>query len=254
MNNLVRNNLTAKRLKEINKVREKRKESISGIIFFWGMVAICACIGRISNSDAVYANGNIMRYKHKIASVTRTRNKALLKANKTIEKQSVGAITQEDTIGISENGKKFLKENEGLSRQGYWDTNGITLGWGHKIKSDDPKWLREKNVGDWISKKDADELFEKDMETFINPALRRICCELNDNNVHVNQHMIDAMASLIYNCGEHGFKSTDFYALLKQGKVKQASRILIHTKVACDGHKNRRLKEQKLMNGNYTII
>ena len=78
MNNLVRNNLTAKRLKEINKVREKRKESIYGIIFFWGMVAICACIGRISNSDAVYANVNIMRYKHKIASVTRTRNKALL--------------------------------------------------------------------------------------------------------------------------------------------------------------------------------
>lgn len=250
MNNLVRNNLTAKRLKEINKIRGKRNENRYSVMFFWGMVAVCACIGQVNHDNVASANDNISQYKHKLVSVTKTLCEVSSKTKDVIVMDTM----RQCAIGISEKGKKFIKENEGLSRQGYWDTNGITLGWGHKIKSDDPKWLREKNVGDWISKKDADELFEKDMETFINPALRRICCELNDNNVHVNQHMIDAMASLIYNCGEHGFKSTDFYALLKQGKVKQASRILIHTKVACDGHKNRRLKEQKLMNGNYTII
>lgn len=247
-NKLVKNNPTAKKIFELNKLREKRKNNIKGIIGFWSMVLVASCFGKINyNSSKIVAkntNPKIEIINHNF------KNKIIdIKGDTIIEKKN----HKHSNVHISERGRKLIKDNEGFSPQGYWDVNGVTIGYGHKIKSTDPKWLREKKVGDWISKHDAQELFEKDMNEFINPALVRITDELAKNKVYISQNVVDGLASLIYNCGEQGVKTTHFYELLKQGKIKEAISCVNETRIYQEAHKTRRKSEQAMMMGNYSI-
>jgi len=244
MNNLVKNNPTAKRAISIYNAKKKIKDNIKCSLLFWSIIGTSTLFGNPMPSG--YIKTKIVTKEHKKINEQRITNNVSenndVKKQKTVEK-----------VHISKNGMAFIKSTETLSRRAYWDVNGITLGWGHKINSKDPKWLRNKKVGDWISKKDADELFEKDMNEFINPALVRITDELSANKVYVSQDFVDGLASLIYNCGEQGIKTTRFYELLKSGKIKQAISCVSETRVYQKGHIERRKNEQAMMNGNYEI-
>lgn len=246
MNNLVKNNPTAIKVIKMHKIKQQRNDIIKSLSFICLFILSCYITGISIKTDSISATPIDHKLNNKIATII-TDN---VKVNKTINKKVINDKIQ--TVHISENGMNFIKKHETFSAKGYWDVNGVTVGWGHKINKDDPEWLRVKKVGDWISKSASDKLFEKDMVEFINPALVRVVKELSKNNVHINQNMIDGIASLIYNCGEHGFKTTEFYRLLKKGKINKAIDCVPQTRVYCEGHKERRKNEQKLMLGNYT--
>lgn len=151
---------------------------------------------------------------------------------------------------LSENGRKFIKSNEGLVDKAYWDVNGITVGWGHKINKDDSQWLKLVKVGDEVSKSDADYLLEKDIAMMVNPGIRSVIIDLEANGVDTrkfSQGMIDGIGDLIYNCGLGGLKQTEFYRALKSGDIQRAINLVPTTRVYCNGHKTRRYNTKKLM-------
>ncbi len=246
MNNLVKNNLTTQKVIEIRNFKKQQNENVKSVLCFWVLIFGVLFIGKITNESNVSAKTISNIDAHKV----------ITKATKEMKSDETKVVTNKkgiEPVHISEKGIRFIKEAEKFSPQGYWDVNGVTLGWGHKINSDDPEWLKSKKVGDWISKSEADKLFQKDIDEFINPALVRITDELSANKVYISQDIVDGIASLIYNCGESGFKSTRFYALLKEGKINEAISCVPETKVSCEGHKERRKNEQALMMGNYEI-
>ena len=161
--------------------------------------------------------------------------------------------TSHKKIKVSSQGKKMIKKFETLQLTSYRieGENSNTIGWGHKINSDDPIWLRRKWVGETITKEQADEIFRNDIEKFVEPALNRIADELLENDInpnYVRQSVWDGLASLIFNCGEQGVKTTEFYQYFKIGKFYKAISMVDGTKVFLNGHKVRRKEEQRMMN------
>lgn len=161
--------------------------------------------------------------------------------------------TSHKKIKVSSQGKKMIKKFETLQLTSYRieGENSNTIGWGHKINSDDPIWLRRKWVGETITKEQADEIFRNDIENFVEPALNRIADELLENDInpnYVRQSVWDGLASLIFNCGEQGVKTTEFYKYFKAGKFDKAISMVDGTKVFLNGHKVRRKEEQRMMN------
>lgn len=153
--------------------------------------------------------------------------------------------TSHKKIKVSSQGKKMIKKFETLQLTSYRikGENSNTIGWGHKINSDDPIWLRRKWVGEKITKEQADEIFRNDIENFVEPALNRIADELLENDInpnYVRQSVWDGLASLIFNCGEQGVKTTEFYQYFKVGKFDKAISLV--------EHKVRRKEEQRIMN------
>ena len=161
--------------------------------------------------------------------------------------------TSHKKIKVSNQGKKMIKKFETLQLTSYRikGENSNTIGWGHKINSDDPIWLRRKWIGETITKEQADEIFRNDIENFVEPALNRIADELLENDInpnYVRQSVWDGLASLIFNCGEQGVKTTEFYQYFKVGKFGKAISLVDGTKVFLNGHKVRRKEEQRIMN------
>lgn len=160
--------------------------------------------------------------------------------------------TSHKKIKVSSQGKKMIKKFETLQLTSYrikGETSN-TIGWGHKINSDDPIWLRRKWIGEKITKEQAEEIFRNDIENFVEPALNRIADELLENDInpnYVRQSVWDGLASLIFNCGEQGVKTTEFYQYFKVGKFDKAISLVEGTKVFLNGHKARRKEEQKMM-------
>lgn len=155
---------------------------------------------------------------------------------------------------ISERGKSFIKKMESCSLVKYKDNTGYSIGYGHRIVKGENYYK--------ISQSTANKLFNKDVDKIVNPALNRILSELK---FKPNQNLIDAIGSLIYNCGESGFKSTEVYKRLlrcrvKNGKVNKLdlnftiaairdARIPSKSSGLQEGIKNRRMKEYKLAKG-----
>lgn len=161
--------------------------------------------------------------------------------------------TSHKKIRVSSRGKEMIKKFETLQLTSYRikGENSNTIGWGHKINSDDPIWLRRKWIGEKITKEQADEIFRNDIENFVEPALNRIADELLENDInpnYVRQSVWDGLASLIFNCGEQGVKTTEFYQYFKIGKFDKAISMVDGTKVFLNGHKVRRKEEQRMMN------
>jgi lysozyme len=65
----------------------------------------------------------------------------------------------------SERLMRQLERDEGICLEVYKDSLGYkTVGIGHLIEDDDPRWLRNLQVGDKITLAQAEELFEEDLE------------------------------------------------------------------------------------------
>ena len=160
--------------------------------------------------------------------------------------------TSHKKIKVSSQGKEMIKKFEALKLVSYRidGENSNTIGYGHKINSNDPIWLRRKWVGEKITEEQANEIFRNDIENFVEPALNRIADELLENDINPNnvrQSVWDGLASLIFNCGEQGIKRTKFYKYFKAGQFDKAISMVDGTKVFLNGHKSRRKEEQRLM-------
>lgn len=155
-------------------------------------------------------------------------------------------------IHVTKKGIDLIKKFETLSLKSYrlkGETSN-TIGWGHKINSKDPLWLRQKYIGYSITEKEADEILDKDIKTFVEPAMQKMYYELDSCGVKteiLTSDFWDGLASLIYNCGPTGIKKSEFYNLLKRNRIKIAIKKIPETHVYCEGHKNRRNEEMGLM-------
>ena len=155
-------------------------------------------------------------------------------------------------VYVSVDGMEHIKNFESLSLKVYKIEGEKlrTVGYGHKIKSTDPLWLRRKYVGDKITEKQAEEIFIKDINDFVEPALKRLYTELEQNGVDTSkfsQGFTDSMASLIFNCGENGVRNTEFFRHLKKGHIKKAIAMVPNTHVYMKGHVKRRRAEANMM-------
>lgn len=148
---------------------------------------------------------------------------------------------------ISNNGKNFIKKHETCKLTAYWDSNGYSIGWGHHTK--------EVYKGMKISKAQANKYFDKDIKE-VEKAANRIIKSL-PYEYQFSQNFFDSLCSLVYNCGEGGVKSTNFYKRLKSCRVKNGKMNIADfnftvaavktSKISAPGHKERRLNEYKLM-------
>lgn len=155
---------------------------------------------------------------------------------------------------ISDNGKKFIKQYESCSLTAYKlkGESRYTIGYGHVIYDD--------NIPHKISKKYADELFNKDIEKY-NSIARDMLGEL-DHRFTYSQGFIDGFVSLIYNCGPTGVKKTRFWSRMKACRYDKENHCinkkdLVYaieavksaniSRCYANGHKNRRKAEHSKM-------
>ena len=158
------------------------------------------------------------------------------------------------TVGVSNEGIKHIKAYESLRLTPYTltDSSRYNIGYGHVIKNSDPLWVKEIVAKYRITKADADKILRYDIEKIVNPAINRMFNELESEGVNtqlLSQGFIDGLGSLIYNCGEGGVRKTEFYRLLKNGKIEQAIAKVEMTHVYMRGHYSRRLAEAEMMRG-----
>ena len=218
----------------------QKNSTLLKIIGFWTIVVTLSmlCLSQLSQKQA---------FKNRIAYL----EQELFKVNTVSEEEKV-TFEPVDFIKISRYGREQIKEFEKLSLTSYHDggKGRKSIGYGHQIKTTDPKWLRDKYYGGSITKRQAERLFDKDITEFVEPALNRLNCEMIENGVNtdnLSQSFYDALGSLIYNCGENGVKQTEFYRLLKRGKVQKAIALVPTTKITAKGHKERRKREAEMM-------
>lgn len=153
---------------------------------------------------------------------------------------------------VSDNGKEFIKNHEDLRLQAYNDPTPEkrSIGWGHQL-------LPNENY-ETISKSKAEQLFESDIKK-VEASVNRLLKNTN-KKFKYTQGFIDGLASMIYNCGEYGVSTTDFYQRLLKCRYDDNELNNINeedlnftlaavktSKVFCEGHKIRRANEYKLM-------
>lgn len=157
-------------------------------------------------------------------------------------------------VKISKVGRDFIKEHESLSLTAYKlkGESRYTIGYGHVIYED--------NYPHKISKREAEKLFNKDMDKF-ESAIQNMLSELDHRFVYT-QGFVDGLASLTYNCGPDGVKRTRFWKRMQACRydkkngcincndlqyaiaaVKTANISSLYKK----GHTNRRAHEHDMM-------
>lgn len=153
---------------------------------------------------------------------------------------------------VSDNGKEFIKNHEDLRLQAYNDPTPEkrSIGWGHQL-------LPNENY-ETITKSKAEQLFESDIKK-VEASVNRLLKNTN-KKFRYTQGFIDGLASMIYNCGEYGVSTTDFYQRLLKcrydgdelNNINEADlnftlAAVKTSKVFCEGHKIRRANEYNLM-------
>ena len=153
---------------------------------------------------------------------------------------------------LSKKGKDFIKSHEDCKLHAYNDPdkNRRSVGWGHQIQPGE-------NL-EHISKKKADELFEKDIE-WVNDAINRLISK-HDNRFVYSQGFIDGLGDLIYNCGERGVTLTEFWNKKKKCRYDFYSQNYINkndfnytiaavktSRISAKGHITRRYNTHKIM-------
>lgn len=147
-------------------------------------------------------------------------------------------------LKISENGKKMIKDFEGLGLEAYRCTSGVwTIGYGHTGGGRVCK-------GDFISKQTADELFEKDIKEFEDAVNRLVI-------VPLTQNQFDAIVSFCFNIGygDKGFGGSTMRRLLNSGDYKGAAEQFMRWVYSggkiSEGLRKRRAKEKKVFLSGY---
>jgi len=101
---------------------------------------------------------------------------------------------------ISEKGKKFIKDKEGLRLAAYkpLPNDKWTIGYGHTAGV---------YQGQTITKAQAEAYFDSDIKIYEKPV--------QDLNVLITQNQYDALVSLCYNIGVGAFKGSALYSKVK---------------------------------------
>jgi lysozyme len=110
-------------------------------------------------------------------------------------------------VKISNRGINLIKNFEGLRLWAYKCSGGVwTIGYGHT--GPDVK------QGDFISLKDADLLFLRDLERFEKAVNKFV-------KVPISQNQFDALVSFSFNVGIEAFKTSTLLILLNKGLFEE---------------------------------
>lgn len=114
---------------------------------------------------------------------------------------------------ISSTGKNFIKKYETLQLKRYKikGEKYYTIGWGHQI-------LPDENIANNISEAKAQQIFNSDIEK-CEKSIERLVNKL-DTRFVVTQGFVDALGSLVFNCGERGTENSVFFQRLKRCRYK----------------------------------
>lgn len=148
---------------------------------------------------------------------------------------------------ISDDGIAFIKKYEKCVLTAYRDANGYSIGYGHHGT--------DVYADMTITKKEADELFSKDIQKFKASVKRLI--EALPYEYEFSQGFIDGLYSLVYNCGETGVKNSTFYQRLLKCRVSNGvmnesdfnytiAGVKV-SKISAPGHVKRRHAEHLMM-------
>lgn len=157
-------------------------------------------------------------------------------------------------VKISKVGRDFIKEHESLSLIAYKlkGESRYTIGYGHVIYED--------GYPHKISKREAEKLFNKDMDKF-ESAIQNMLSELDHRFVY-SQGFVDGLASLTYNCGPDGVKRTRFWKRMQACRYDKKNDCINYNDLQYaiaavktanisslykNGHKKRRVHEHDMM-------
>ena len=119
---------------------------------------------------------------------------------------------ERDLMAITESTFRVIVGFEGKRNKAYQDTKGLwTTGVGHLIKPDE-----QHLISTVLTDAQVEDLFKSDVkwcDDAIKSAVR----------VPLTQNQYDALASLCYNIGANGFKTSTIVRLLNQGDYKGAA-------------------------------
>lgn len=170
-------------------------------------------------------------------------NEVRLEINKSEEEVKK---SKKDNFILSQNGWDFIKDHEKLKLKAYNLGDGmITVGWGHAERENDSKY----QVGDVITKGEAQKLIQKDMKVAAD-GIRRILNQWKGKGIDVelNQNQFDALVSLAFNCGVQSIRDSDFIQEIKKGNLEKAGEMIktFNLNDKFKGLEHRRKKESEL--------
>lgn len=131
---------------------------------------------------------------------------------------------------ISSNGINHIKGYEKCHLEPYFATRkekerGIkTIGWGHKITVNDPKWLK---IAASITQEQADAIFTEDIKIYeqeMNEVFKSLPKYLQNTDLYP-QGFIDACISIIYNSGRNNFKKSPVFQTLAKCRIESDGTI-----------------------------
>jgi len=131
---------------------------------------------------------------------------------------------------ISEAGISHIKKEEALRLVAYKLGDGrITVGYGHAEKPGKTKL----KVGEKITKKEAEELFKKDIDVATS-GVKRIFNEWEKKGleIKITQKMFDALVSIAFNTGVSSLRKSDVIQHLKKGDYELAADSIKSFKVS----------------------
>ena len=171
---------------------------------------------------------------------------------KTLKKDISGNHTYE----MSKRGHEFIKSYEKCKLTAYHirGEKYNSIGWGHYLQEKHERGIKK------ISQQRADELFIEDI-AWVNKAVTGMLNEVN-SSYKWPQGIVDGLGSLVYNCGEYGVRTTEFYKRLKNcrfhnGEINESDivyTLAVVKKIRCSlpGHYNRRIGEFEMMYENFS--
>jgi len=147
---------------------------------------------------------------------------------------------------IEDSTKTMIKNHEKLRLAAYGIGDGkITVGYGHAY----PEKKSPYNVGDKISKTQAEQLFNKDLK-IAEEGVKRMLTQWTElgADIQVNQPMFDAMVSMGFNMGISALRQSEFSQILKTGDYLAAADKISSTRIGkkFPGLIKRRIEEQNL--------
>ena len=171
---------------------------------------------------------------------------------KTLKKD----ISGNNTYEMSKRGHEFIKSYEKCKLTAYHirGEKHNAIGWGHYLQEKHERGINK------ISQQRADELFMEDI-AWVNKA---VTCMLNEVNSSYKwpQGIVDGLGSLVYNCGEYGVRTTEFYKRLKNcrfhnGEINESDivytlAVVKKTRCSLPGHYSRRIGEFEMMCENFS--
>lgn len=257
-NFLINEKLSFNSIKEILKKVKDKDQLINKLIVKYNntknkisrknilMVLISLYIGAFTLNNNKWSKSNIPDNIEKVSG--EILNKENITENDLISliKKEFNKIkfTDPQKLSLSEKGKEFIKDKEGLKLKAYDIGDGkITIGYGHTNS--------KYNMGDTITKEQADKLFDNDIKYFEN-SIKRMFRQWKDNghNVKITQGMYDALVSMSYNMGITGLRNSKFIYYVMYSDFDKASELIPKTNVndKFPGLKKRRKGEQELFN------